>query len=82
MKSIIDKVGSKEELNRILKQRGVSNKDFSEDLRTQIRIRKLVESIEKIKISDSEAEKFYKSNIDQFKHNEQVRASEDSQWGS
>lgn len=75
MKSIIDKVGSKEELNRILKQRGVSNKEFSEDLKTQIRIRKLVESIEKIKISDAEAEKFYKSNIDQFKHTEQVKAS-------
>lgn len=75
MKSIIDKVGSKDELNRILKQRGVSNKDFTEDLKTQIRIKKLVESIEKIKISDAEAEKFYKSNLDQFKHQEQVRAS-------
>lgn len=75
MKSIIDKVGSKEELNKILKQRGVSNKDFTEDLKTQIRIKKLVESIEKINISDAEAEKFYKSNLDQFKHSEQVRAS-------
>lgn len=75
MKSIIDKVGSKEELNRILKQRGVSNKEFSEDLKTQIRIKKLVESIEKINITDAEAEKFYRSNIDQFKHTEQVRAS-------
>ena len=75
MKSIIDKVVSKEELNRILKQRGVSNKEFSEDLKTQIRIKKLVESIEKINITDAEAEKFYRSNIDQFKHTEQVRAS-------
>lgn len=75
MKSIIDKVGSKEELNRILKQRGISNKDFTEDLKTQIRIKKLVDSIEKIKISDAEAEKYYKSNSEQFKHSEQVRAS-------
>lgn len=75
MKSIIDKVGSKEELNKLLKQRGVSNNDFTEDLKTQIRIKKLIESIEKIKISDAEAEKFYKSNLDQFKHSEQVRAS-------
>ncbi len=38
MKSIIDKVGSKEELNKLLKQRGVSNSEFSEDLKTQITI--------------------------------------------
>ena len=74
-KLIIDKVGSKDELNHILKQRGISNKEFTEDLKTQIRIKKLVDSIEKIKISDAEAEKFYKSNLDQFKHTEQVRAS-------
>ena len=75
MKSIIDKVGSKEELNTILKQRGISNSEFTEDLKTQIRIKKLIDSIDKIKISDSDAEKYYKSNIDKFKHGEQVRAS-------
>ena len=75
MKSIIDKVGSKEELNKILKSRGISNNEFSEDLKTQIRIKKLVASLSNIKISDSEAEKYYKNNIDKFKHHEQVRAS-------
>ncbi len=75
MKSIIDKVGSKDELNRILKQRGISNGEFTEDLKTQIRIKKLVNSIEKISISDSEAEKYYNEHKDQFKHGEQVRAS-------
>ena len=75
MKSIIDKIGSKEELNKILKARGISNDEFSEDLKTQIRIKKLVASISNIKISDAEAEKYYKNNIDKFKHSEQVRAS-------
>ena len=75
MKSIIDKVGSKEELNKLLKQRGVSNKEFTEDLKTQIKIKKLIATISNIKISDSDAEKYYKSNIDQFKHEERVRAS-------
>lgn len=75
MKTIIDKVGSKEELNKLLKLRGVSNSEFTEDLKTQIRIKKLINSVEKITISDSDAEKFYKENIDQFKHGEQVRAS-------
>lgn len=75
MKSVIDKVGSKEELNRILKQRGVSNAEFTEDLKTQIKIKKLLDSISDIKVSDAEAQKYYNENIDKFKHPEQVRAS-------
>lgn len=75
MKSIIDKVGSKEELNKLLKQRGVSNNEFTEDLKTQIRIKKLIDSLSNIKITNAEAEKYYKTNIDKFKHPEQVRAS-------
>ena len=75
MKSIIDKVGSKEELNKLLKQRGVSNAEFTEDLKTQIRIKKLINSLEKITISDAEAEKYYNENKDKFTHGEQVRAS-------
>ena len=38
MKSVIDKVGSKEELNKILKQRNVSNSEFTEDLKTIINL--------------------------------------------
>ena len=75
MKSIIDKVGSKEELNKLLKQRGISNSEFTEDLVSQIKIKKLVNSIEKINVSDSDAEKYYKANQEQFKRDEQVRAS-------
>ena len=75
MKSIIDKVGSKEELNKILKQRGVSNSEFKTDLENQIKIKKLVRSINNIKISDADARKYYDSNMDKFKHDEQVRAS-------
>ncbi len=75
MKSIIDKVGSKEELNKLLKQRGISNGEFIDDLKTQIRIKKLVSSISNIKISDAEAKKYYDLNISKFKHPEQVRAS-------
>ena len=75
MKSIIDKVGSKEELNALLKQRGISNSEFNEDLKSQIKIKKLVNSIEKITISDADAQKYYNAHTDQFKHEEQVRAS-------
>ena len=75
MDSIINKVGSKEELSKMLKERGVSNSEFNEDLKTQVKIKKLVNSIEKINISDAEAQKFYNSNPTLFKHGEQVRAS-------
>lgn len=75
MKSIIDKVGSKEELNDLLKQRGVSNSEFTEDLKTQIKVKKLITTLSNIKISDSDAKKYYNANINQFKHPEQVRAS-------
>ena len=75
MKSIIDKVGSKEELNKLLKSRGISNDEFKEDLTTQIRIKKLVNEISNIKISDADAQKYYNSNLNKFKHSEQVRAS-------
>lgn len=75
LKSIIDKVGSKEELSKLLKQRGVSNDQFTEDLRTQIRIKKLVNSLEKINITDSDAKKYYDTHKSEFIHGEQVRAS-------
>lgn len=75
MKAIIDKVGSKEELNKLLKQRGISNSEFTEDLKTQIKTKKLINSISNIKISDSDAQKYYNNNLDKFKHPEKVRAS-------
>ncbi len=75
LKTIIDKVGSKEELNKILKQRNISNQQFTEDLKTQIKIKKLVNSIEKINISDKDAEKYYNEHKAEFTHGEQVRAS-------
>ncbi len=75
MKSIIDRVGSKDQLNYLLKHRGVSNDEFLEDLKSQIKIKKLVKSMSNIKISDADAQKYYNANINKYKHPEQVRAS-------
>ncbi len=75
LKTIIDKVGSKEELNKLLKARGISNAQFTEDLKTQIKIKKLVNSIEKINITDKDAENYYNTHKNEFTHGEQVRAS-------
>ena len=75
LKLIIDKVGSKEELNKILKDKHVSNKKFKEDLTTQIKIKKLVDSVEKVNISDKETKKYYDTHKNEFVRPEQVRAS-------
>ncbi len=73
--AIIDKVGSKEELQKLLKKRGISNDEFNKDLKTQIKMKKLINSIEKVSISDADALKYYKTHPEQFKREEQVRAS-------
>jgi len=75
LKSVIDRVGSKDELNSLLKRDGVSNAEFMEGLKNQVEIKKLVDSIKPVKISDSDIQKYYNQNIDKFKRPEQVRAS-------
>lgn len=75
LKKVIDKVGSKDELNRILKERKISNDQFTKDLKTQIKIRKLVNSEEKVEVSDADAKKYYDTHLKEFTHGEQVRAS-------
>ncbi len=75
LQTVIDKVGSKEELNRILKERNISNEQFTNDLKTQVKIRKLVDSEEKTEVTDAEAKDYYNKHIKEFTHGEQVRAS-------
>ena len=75
LKSVVDKVGSKDELNKILKERNISNAQFTEDLKTQIKIRKLINSVEKVKVTDADAQKYYDTHKKEFVHGEQVRAS-------
>ena len=75
VKVVIDKVGSKEELDNILKHNGVSAAEFKKDLKDQIKMKKLAESLGNSEVSDGEAKSFYDKNAERFKHPEQVRAS-------
>lgn len=75
LKSIIDKIGSKEKFNEILKQNGISPAQFKKDLQEEVKMKKLVASISNIKVSESDAKKFYKENITKFKYPDKVRAS-------
>lgn len=72
---IVDKLGSKENLSKLLKQNNVSINQFKSDLKTQVKIQKLAQAVGNTKVSDNEVKDFYNKNIDKFTHGEQVRAA-------
>lgn len=75
LKTMIDKVGSKEQFNELLKRNNISNEQFMNDLKDEVKAKKLVNMIENVKISDHEAEVFYKKNQNRFAYPDKVRAS-------
>lgn len=75
LKTIIDKVGSKEKFDEILKQNGISANQFKKDLTEEVKMKKLVSTLSKVSVSDAEAKKFYKENLNKFKFPDKVRAS-------
>jgi parvulin-like peptidyl-prolyl isomerase len=75
LKDIIDKVGSKEQLDTILKQNGLSSSDFKKDLAEEVKMKKLASELGGINITDADTKKFYNQNPDKFKYPERVRAS-------
>ncbi|MDD3236553.1 MAG: peptidylprolyl isomerase [Candidatus Gastranaerophilales bacterium] len=75
LKNMIDKVGSKDKFNEILKQNGISAKQFKKDLSEEVKVKKLVDSLDVVSVSDSAVQKYYKQNIDKFKYPDKVRAS-------
>lgn len=75
LKKTMDQMGGKDRLVEVLKANNVNIKDFKNDLKNQVKMQKLANSIGKIEITDKECEKFYKENPDKFKNPEMVRAS-------
>lgn len=75
LKTIIDKVGSKEKFDEVLKQNGVSAVQFKKDLTEEVKMKKLVATLSTVTVSESDAKKFYKQNIAKFKFPDKVRAS-------
>ena len=75
LKVIIDKVGSKEKFNELLKQNGVSTAQFKKDLSDEVKIQKLVDTLSVVAVSDKDAKKFYNDNSSKFKNPDRVRAS-------
>ncbi|MBR6098387.1 peptidylprolyl isomerase [bacterium] len=75
IKVVVDKVGSKEQLDKILKHNGISVGEFKKDLKEQVKMKKLAESIGTADVTDAEAKDYYNKNIDKFKYPDKVRAS-------
>lgn len=72
---MIDKIGSKEKFNDILNQNGISNSQFEEDLAQEIKMKKLVNIIHPVNVTDAQAKAFYNKNVSKFKYPNKVRAS-------
>ena len=72
---MIDKIGSKEKFNDILNQNGISNFQFEEDLAQEIKMKKLVNIIHPVNVTDAQAKAFYNKNVNKFKYPDKVRAS-------
>ena len=75
VKEIIDKLGSKEQLDTLLKQNGITASQFKKDLKEEVKMKKLAKELGPTNISDADAKKFYNENINKFKHPDKVRAS-------
>ena len=75
IKDVIDKVGTKEQLDEILKQNGLTPTQFKNDLKEEVKMKKLAQNLGAGAVSDAEAQTFYNKNKDKFKNPEKVRAS-------
>ena len=75
LKKIIKQMGGKDRLNETLKANDITVAQFKKDLETQVRMKKLADSVKKAKITDADCEKYYNENQDSFKYPDQVRAS-------
>ena len=75
VKDIINKLGSKEQLDSLLKQNGMTTSEFKKDLKEEVKMKKLAKELGNSTPSDADAKKFYNENLDKFKYPDKVRAS-------
>ena len=75
LKETMDQMGGRDQLMEVLKANGISVNDFKNDLRTQVKMRKLADAAGDSKVTEKEISDFYKKNPDKFKNPEKVRAS-------
>lgn len=74
-KNIVDKIGSKEKFDEILKQNNMPFSKFKNELKDELKMRKLAATVTKINVTEADAKKFYNQNLNKFKYPDKVRAS-------
>ena len=72
---IIKQVGSKEQFEKILKDRNISEKQLKSDIESEVKVLKLLDSMEEAKVSEKEIKDFYNENKQNFNYPQRVRAS-------
>lgn len=72
---LTEKIGGADKLSQFLKENDVSRKQFEKDMAEEIKIGKLVNSVEKINITTEDCKKYYNANKKQFNYPDRVRAS-------
>lgn len=72
---IIAQVGSLERFNNILKENNISEERLNSDMANEVKIDKLYSELNKNKITDTDALKFYKEHKSDFERPERVKAS-------
>ena len=73
--NLVDKIGSKEKFNELLKQSQISQSTLKNDIKEGLKVQKLVDTLGVVNISDKDVEKYYKDNIKLFQYPEKVKAS-------
>lgn len=73
--TLIDKIGSKDKFNELLKQSQISQTDLKNDIKEGLKVEKLVSTLGVVNVSDKDVEKYYKENIAMFKYPDKVKAS-------
>lgn len=75
IQNIIDKVGSKENFYNTLRQNGVSVYDYKKKIAEELKKEKLAKAISNISVSDEDALKYYKENLNNYAYPEMVSLS-------
>ncbi len=67
---IVKKLGSEDDLKKVLKENGITKERLHSDLANEVKIDKLANQIAPVNITDNDVAAYYNHNKDQFKTNE------------
>lgn len=73
--TVLEQVGGREKFNELLKQNQVSQATFKNDLKEQLMLEKLVNTLGVVSVFDADVEAYYKKNIKDFNFPEKVKSS-------